>query len=65
MIKDMNVDEEILRENAMSERLYVLKIAREKIAALDYGNHLPNLEKTLGQNAALAIIDELINDPNV
>lgn len=59
----MTVDEEILRENANSERRYILAVARDEIAAIDYpgeGLYLEGCEQ--GRYVALTIINELMKD---
>lgn len=68
----MNVDEEILRENANSERRYILTRAREEIAAVycseEYDNYSRDeFEEGYGEakSRVLAIIDKLLNELNV
>jgi len=56
---------DVLRENALSERRYILKIARERIPNGTRGDSEYALGWDDALRHALAIIDELINDPNV
>jgi hypothetical protein len=68
----MNVDEEILRENANAQRRYILNVARGKIADIEFDDppFYDNCGYTAGgfdeaKSVALEIIDALIKDPNV
>jgi hypothetical protein len=64
----MDVDEEILRENAMSERRYILTVLRQKIVEMRYEFEDEDFYASEGSEAfddtkiaVLEIIDRLIS----